>query len=711
VLDLPLPDDGVVPLTVIRLGGSSGSTFLASLSGLQDSSGTAVRGTLRVTPTSQGGISLAGLTAPAGIVQLLVSVTPVPEAGQITGSLSIAGDALRTWKLNLNRGFKPTATLVTDVRRIDRAIVCGWFWGCSGEQATATLGVFEKAGTWPLTGVGVRLESVVRSSGGFDVPAHVTAIMSGPAAKDGNSLWSLPEREVETRRVVRGGQGAVRLGLQNLTPGEYGAVLRFTAANSVADDAQKVELGVTVKHSVVWAGVVAVLGLFVSLVGTKGLATLRQYLEIRSRVDALNQSWLREGIPTSAVVWAQANLRLIREVALVSRFSIPARATAQLDSVAALVPVLKSLHAMRKRFDLPPEELNLPPFAVARARGIVERISRSCGDPPLDAAVASSVTAEIAALTGWLGGSKWEGPYWADLAPALRSVVHDVRDTDVSDPSGRQTIKALQDALRDHAKDGAPIPANPIDVERTYAALKVLWERRGAPEYADLVAAYNAGGTERMFEIADATAWVRLKEAVNGGRVFVAVSPAYAQAFEPFSLTVVPRDAAIGRTFLFRHRLEFAWRLESIVGETPSTVDRDRSARSRERKKGAFVLTPTTLQPSVSQYAPAAMTIKTSVELRWSNDPDPLKLAGPEVSASTSEAVGLFKSFDGLEYVSTAIVGGAAVLTGLSSLYYTAPAFGSPKDYVSLALWALAFDQAKNGLLQLGTASRPAAGS
>ena len=693
-IDLALPANNEIHIPLMRIGGTPASKFVAVVSNLQDGAGTALEGTLTAPGGSSTDGSVFAVVGENGVTELTLRLRPTPTTGPVTGLLSLSSGTTTTTRLNISRGGKPTATLVLDNPVIARAVTCDWLWGCGVLQNEATVTVWDKQRASPLSDVMVRLEQVLKPGAEFDGPANLRTTFNGLDV----DLWTPARVGDPVRMVPIAAQGRVGFAIQNLRPGEYNATLRVLAANSVADDNQKVTFAITVRHSVVWALAVVVAGLCVSLVGTKWLGTVGKRLAIESRISELNAPWLRQEPPTAALVWTLANFRLILEAARASWFSIPDSVNTRLESVTSVVTLLRGIHDIRTALAVAPTERNMPSFVAARAAGVLDAIVRTCSDPPLDASVVSSITEQLKGLSTWLGPSGWNAQYWADLAPALSSLVTDVRPQDIQDQAGRNAVQALRDALAPLTAAGAAAPSNPVNVERQYAALRVLWERRNTTEFADLVKAHTTQTLEEVFRIADERAWQRLAGAVENNQVAIELATPNPQALEPFTLSVVPADPAIAASFLFRHRLECTWTIERIVDSQEGTTPK-RSTKS-------FRLSQRTLEPMVAQYASAPMTLKAFVTLRMvgSTLPPLKKIESQPFTVAASQSLGLFAAFSGLDFATTAIIGAASTVSGLSAFYYASTSFGAAKDYIALLLWALAFDQAKNGIVQITAA-------
>src|SRR4030095_16888313 len=95
-LDLPLPDSGIVPITIIRAGGTATSTFTATVTGFQDSSGAPTNAALSAGGGQTPVTALTDVAAPTGVAQLALRIAPVPKAGVVTGVLTVTGDTTRS---------------------------------------------------------------------------------------------------------------------------------------------------------------------------------------------------------------------------------------------------------------------------------------------------------------------------------------------------------------------------------------------------------------------------------------------------------------------------------------------------------------------------------------------------------------------------------------------------------------------------------------
>ena len=685
-LTLPLPDNGEVLLRVIRGGGEPGSAFVASVSGLRDGTGAPLEGNLSIGEKQGTAGVLSDLTAPNGVASLLLKIKPVPDAGQVTGVFTIVARTSKSWRLNLDRGGKPTATLVVDTPIISRELVCDWWHGCTGEQGRATVRFWEKQHAWPLTDVGLRMEQVSKAGVNFDPHVNVMTTLNNL----GLDLWSVTSKDDPNRRIASNGQGLVEFHLRNISPGEYNATLRFQAANSVADDAQKVTLVLTVKHHILWATAVLIGGLLVSLLGTKMLNVLRKRLDINSRATTLSESWLKQEPATSVVVWTLANLKLVRCAARASWWSMPEDLDARLDKVTAMLPTLRSIREARQEIGT----AITPPFVTQRAEGVLEGIVRNCSDPPLGATKLAAADEQLKILGSWVAGD-WQKPYWENLKPSICSLLADVRPDEIGDRTANNALQSLVDGLKPYCSAGTAVPTtNPVELERKYDGLRLLWNHRSTPYFSDLVEKYTSGTLEQAFELVDKKTWHQLREAVGKQQVEIEVPSSAPQQYEPFTLAVKPKDGRIAQSFLLRHKLRYEWHIER--------------AHPRVWQRTFNLPSPHTLQPTITQYWPHAEELKTSVSIRspFDDEPKSLEILGPNVKVSPSESLGLFKAFSGLDLLSTALVGGVAVLTGISTFYTSSATFGATKDYVALALWALAFDQAKTGIVQIAAATK-----
>lgn len=266
-----------------------------------------------------------------------------------------------------------------------------------------------------------------------------------------------------------------------------------------------------------------------------------------------------------------------------------------------------------------------------------------------DAALAS-----LDALKVWLEDALYVEQYRADLSRDAQRLVNRVRPDWIPDPAARDRLESLK-------RDCTPEQTDNLDAltrrEEAYARLKVIWERRRAPEFDALWA--HAGSIEDFFRQADRAALTRLKEAAKTGSLRVH-APAEGQAFHDLRFHVTSGQLELDKTQLFKRGLSWVWEwtftpqpaanrpaarqwlvmgwlfsLRDKVGGTPAAVRRQE----------------TTQGPCLVQFAPGPGTLRGKVRIRC-EDQD-IVLDCPEVAVGEAREFGLLRGFEEIEVWST----------------------------------------------------------
>jgi hypothetical protein len=383
------------------------------------------------------------------------------------------------------------------------------------------------------------------------------------------------------------------------------------------------------------------------------------------------------------------------------------------DELDARIARLKSMVGILDRIRetrLKLEDAGLDRLLRIRALGNLGRIVSRLGEAGLDDADLANFNADLTAFGDWLGpDANRDKRYWTDLCDAVKKLLDEISLVDITDMHARTNMKALQDSIKPKLEP-ANTPASLDDkmaVERQYAALKILWERRKADELDDLVnlipphSDIDDTALKAMFTLADDQAWKRLKESSPEIVTPTFTGPDPPQAYEPlrFELQVVD-DSALNGTYIFQHGLQFHWTftLEYKSGAPPQS----------------FSLTPVSTEPRVVQYGPRPGQLTAKVQVKRDDDSFEVPANGAPQKALSTAPSSEFGAFSGLAevgIVSLIMAALIAVVTGLSTFYFKGPTFGSFQDYLSLFLWGAGVDQGKNFLQVLQTYSPSKPGS
>jgi hypothetical protein len=588
--------------------------------------------------------------APARQVVAIAAATPSrPAVLQITPETGTGRQTIRVpfWRSRYSHPdrFSPTLGPTFDIR------------------------VADAAGKWMVTGVSVGPATVTKAPASFNLSENA-------AFYDENDQRLVPPISVPAEGRT------IRLQVGGLPAGEYNATVPFFGANSGAEP-RKFTLIVFVKHHVGYAVLCLFIALLLSYLASKLVSMRTERLRLVERINELRPFWLQSEPQTMAVVWIQSIVTQASQLS--KRRLLPSLDTIhkRLDTAQSLLLALDRLRRVRVEI----RQCTLPRFARARALKRAERIGDRL-DPEMDQTDLTDITNAIVDLRRWTLQGEWQTRYLADLTSSINQLLADI-DPESIPAEHRAAITELVDEL----KTAMPtVPADLEERERRYATLKIIWERRAAREFAELLALRDAG-IDRVFQTADDTAWVRLK--AQQGRVRFellshknGVKP---EAYDPLTFRLTAGDAALDATFLVMHGLTYEWKF------------------AMAEKAGKISLTPSTRGPQVPLFAPFAGTLAPSVTLIHQGEP--LTIPHDPIAVARSSRFTAFNSFSAGEILQLGLAFVVAVVTGLQTFYYKTESFGSLADYMALFAWGATVDQVKNFLQRLpATASNsPAA--
>jgi hypothetical protein len=692
-----VPASGEIPLTfVVRDWGSALTNIQVSLPSLRGDQGDLV--TVRVAPEnlsiSQGQKAVS--------VKLLASAESFSNTGKYTGTMRINTQAAEvgTVKLAVRRGLTPrSGALALDQTAVAVAVTRSWWrpW-CGGDTGGFSVTLREKSGNWPLYGIGLRMEQAAKPGGNrLDLERNAMFWFNG---KPETNMTTSPADPKE-RSIEPGKEATLRMQLRGLKPGEYTAVLRFTASNSTDDDAaQRLTLMVQVRDPIWGAGVVMIVALTVSFFASKGLNLRKQRLALLKRISDTRPSWLRTEPQRLPVVWTRAMFAQAEQLTRATWLSSADAVEQKVASAAKMTSALSKMRDVREEFAR--ARAQIQSLVYARAMTLLDGIMARLGDSPPDEAAMQQLQADLAALRGWLQPGQLEASYWKSLAGDIAALLPQVTPETMSDPR----VEAQLSRLKMELMQPAPVPlVDMVNREESYARLKVLWERRKSPEFGVLLAEEaKKGDLASFFRAADDAAWERLKTAQKEQKVSVeALQDEDIVTFQPLHFVFRTGDPALDQTFLVEHGLRYEWTV-TIEPDEPwyRRLWRKLIRRKQEGPWKKRILSPVTDGPRLVQYSPSPGQMRVNVRVRCENE---ILSAGQKAMKTLS----LFPStdfrwqegFEGIELASLAISAVFALLTGLATYYLKNPTFGSAQDYVSLFLWGVSVDQAKNVLQSL----------
>lgn len=524
---------------------------------------------------------------------------------------------------------------------------------------TFDIRVSDAAGRWPVSGLGLGPAGVAKAPGSFNFTDHA-------------ALYGEDDQLLQHPIPVPASGRTVRLQLGGLTAGEYNITVPFLAANATGE--RKLVLIVFSKHHVGYAVLCLVVALITSYLASKLVSIRTERVRLTDRINELRPAWLQKEPQSLAVAWIQSIESQARRLAETWTLPSPETIHKRLDRAHGLLRSLDRLRRMRREI----RESELPRLATARALKVAERLSGRLDPEMSDAELAEFDTA-ITDLRGWTQG-QGQARYSADLSAAIARLLTEITPDAIAVEGHRQRIVELVNEL----KTALPTSTAELEVrERRYAMLKILWERRGAPEFANLLPLV-ARGIDPMFQVADEAAWARVEARRDQLAVVLAshkngLSP---EAFDPLTFRLTTGDPSLDATFLVMHGLTYEWNFE-LTG--------------KKRKRAP--LRSSTSTPYVPIFAPFAGAMSPSVKLvharGW------LSASGKAVTVTRSRRFAVSNSVSTGELLQLGLAFVVAVMTGLQTFYYRTASFGSLADYMGLFAWGATIDQVKNFLQRL----------
>lgn len=282
---------------------------------------------------------------------------------------------------------------------------------------------------------------------------------------------------------------------------------------------------------------------------------------------------------------------------------------------------------------------------------------------------------EAIELVGELAG---RADNWLEVGlAALQSTIEAGASTE------RERIRRLLSGLE---SDQLPADIHEVEErERKYAALKLIWERRGVKELESERRKLTQDSDLRLqlkefFDAVDDWAWQNMK-----GQLEIS-QPRAGRTLEELTLIefeISPRDRSRGDNFLFKHGLEYHWKIYAGENEL--------------QKNDKPLLEPVTQEPRVVQFIPAAYSklhVECDVVRRIDGgEPQEYSATTTEFSTVESEELKWRRSFQRGELLALAAAGFVAVVPGMSTVQFTNTLMGSFETYVALVAWGIAAER------------------
>jgi hypothetical protein len=641
------------------------------------------------------------------IIPFRLHVDTLPTEGTYSGRVVIVAEGSDpvTYKLALTRG-KGSAILVLDQQQVTLQLSRSFLGRTPETPVVVTL--HEKSGQSGVDGIRVLLEQAPKHPArGFTLGNNV-AFRLDQVAVDDLAQWPIANVE-KGRSFGPGGQSEVQMRFKNLEAGEYNTVLRFSAANSTLDDAQKLSLTLQVRDSVLWATGLLLFAVSFSFVATKVLTSMWHRFVLLGRIRELRPPWLKNAPAILPVVWVRAVLKEAEDLSRRFWLTGGEQIDARVAQVTALLKVLDEVRRLGEQVQRPGA---LPALPRVRAIAALSAIIAGLDDETPSDAQFTDVTAKLVAFRGWLDASMLNDCYWTSVRGEIQSLLPKISLPDIPKEEDRKRIAELVSAVTAALTTKPADLAGMMAIERRYAVLKILWRWREWEKWSDFLALITtepaAGVTSllkdiddhvlhEVFQLADDTAWASLQQAVQDQKAKI-VAPSSAegepsQAYDPLRFDLATGDHRIDHGFLFKHGLKFTWTFELI---SKGLLERKAAAGKK------LTLTPHTTEPRVIQYLPRAGRLTVKVLIERSADE---KLEGAMMDApngflpiAPTTDFGIFRGLARVEWTSWILAALVAVVTGLSTFYFKGPTFGTFQDYLTLFLWGAGVDQGKNFL-------------
>jgi hypothetical protein len=691
----PRPDDGIITLD-ISYSGTEEITAEA-----QTTIFTSENGSLNVdilaecgSAASKRGQSAKITLKPNAINQLCLLIPPLPTSAKYTGQLIVSAPnvAPMVRSVQVAQPAVPKGVLVLDHTAISRTVAPATPLEILSRRATASdsLVLREKSGLIALKGISVRLEQLSTApDGGFDLKkniefhldGHPVDLATNPAAGAGGG----------SRAIAIGGQSVVELRLHDLEPGDYAAVLRFTASNSSDDDAQKLAINIHVRDSVWWALGCVVIALVMSLAGTKIFTSARRQAQLLNLIHSLRSPSLCALRPIAATVAVRAILYQAEKLS--SRFWLTSLDLIEnrVNDAKRMIDVLGTVHQLRDDLEAAFDPLIFKRADIALYRVVPRWGTSSLTDPALQA-----ITAQLSAFKdSWLRDDKFVATFWSDIHSDVRALHSEVDSTAVNHVSeARDLVDDLKEDLTKALEPNKP-PATRADVEyvyRQWAKLKILWDNRHPEDLRPLIEPAKKNDIERLFRLADRRLWERIKTQHLAIEMPVINEPDQSEAYRLLEFSVKATNPTTAGSYLFLHKIEYWW---EFTLETENTG-----------KEGAVTvppLRPRSLGPSVVQYFPVRGNVTVSVKPVYNLDESRYRVesAGRPLTITESSDFQPYQILELTEFTSWLIAAVIAIASGLLMFYYKEASWGTYKDYLTLFLWGVGIDQGKNFLQAL----------
>ena len=456
------------------------------------------------------------------------------------------------------------------------------------------------------------------------------------------------------------------------------------------------------------AALMILLGIAASTFSEVWLDLLRKRHDIQRRINDIRPVWLRSEPSWPPVIRVKAMLKQAQDRSDDAWMTSSELIDKLLDQAESLLQLLGRARSVRMGFQ-DTQMPTLPWLVRFRARAILRRIMRGIGVEALDDVSQTGFEAELAELEAWLEPKELPKLYTASILGSIEQLLLEVREEGFPEED-RGEIKALIKNVTEGMESLRGADRLSVQILRTverFAALKLLWERRGLEEeYAELITHQKeASEINQFFDVADRAAWHRL---CREGKLEIRtpqITGRKLEAFEPIRFEVHSRSLRLDMTHLFHYELDWNW--------TIRLEPRRRWWKPFARAGKAITLTPHSTEPQVIQFASVPGTLTASVIIAYRQE----DIEKPQIEVELQESIEIVESeafrrwraLRGAEGIATGLAAAAALLIGLQSEYFGNPSFGNPQDYMHLFLWGFGTDKVKSFVAKIGARAPSAA--
>jgi len=693
---MTVPSNGIVHLDVVRTNASTNvsTVFLYVGSFYGAKSG-------RELPVKISGTNLTfGPTQAVAQAQLVTDTTLMTE--DFRGTLMLYGADLAPilWRLTLSKGNglpDGPASLMLTPGKVTCAVEAHLFGKWKTRDVVNEVALLNTNTTWTIEGVAVVPGEMTSGDvAHFSVAKNVDFFINKTSVTRLTQLPPTDEKDAALRRIPPGGQIMLGLGFKGLRAGEYTFELNLRTQNP-QDIQQKVTVDLKVADPMWLAVVVLIAALLISFFTYKWLGLYRNRLGLQQRVADL-----RERLPSQLeiypAVWARMQVRQAEYLAERLLLSDPSNVTDRLDKAAPVVGALESAERVRSDIN------RLQPLVRNRFGFVVDRILRQMRTEGMTKAAADKAKGELDQLYQSASTNNYKEAYWEDLTNA----VNNLRSNFEEGAQPAEVIKFVKERLDELLGAGTTLsPQSGLeamtDYENKFARLSLLYQRKWDEELGKKLMAAYEGGLDNFQKMADEAAWKGIRKAANDQKLIIKPPPVIDgrrdEAYQSIEFIVDTGNPLLNETYLFTHLLRFEWRFE---------LDRELSPLSSEP------LIPVTSTPSVAQFSPDAgeWTVSAILVCDTKDGIDRAKVPRDvKVSLRKSSAVKLLGNLERSEWWGLAMAGLFALVSGLLTFYYKNPTFGTMQDYLTMFLWGVGVDQAKNFLQSISSptpAAKPA---